>query len=244
MTKLNQIIAIEKGAKHKAGATLTGAHSVIQKAAVFNGLTRTYQPKDDEGEHLPSESTKVQVKVTDLIGSLIEDFVRMFDVVATKENANGSAAADVVVDGQTLLSQVPVTTLLFLEKQLVELRAFVGKLPTLDPADTWSLPDAADGAFQSQAVQTNRTKKVPQVLVKYAPTKEHPAQTEVFFEDQVVGTWTLTKFSGAVPASRVSELLDRIDTLAVAVKQAREEANSVEVTDVHIGKTVFDHLFA
>ena len=58
------------------------------------------------------------------------------------------------------------------------------------------------------------------------------------------GTWTLTKCSGAVPASRVSVLLDRIDTLAVAVKQAREEANSVDVTDVHIGKTVLDHLFA
>ena len=51
------------------------------------------------------------------------------------------------------------------------------------------------------------------------------------------------KFSGALPAKRVNELLERVEKLQQAVKFAREEANSAEVADQRIGDAVFGYLF-
>jgi hypothetical protein len=51
------------------------------------------------------------------------------------------------------------------------------------------------------------------------------------------------KFSGALPAKRVSELLERVEKLQDAVKFAREEANNAETTDRRVGDKVFGYLF-
>ncbi len=60
--KLNQIVAIEKGERASSLRTMTDVHNKL-KDALLSGLRRTYQPKDDEGETLPSESTNVQTTV-------------------------------------------------------------------------------------------------------------------------------------------------------------------------------------
>jgi len=52
------------------------------------------------------------------------------------------------------------------------------------------------------------------------------------------------KFSGALPAQRVNELVDRVERLQEAVKFAREEANSLEVEDVKVGEKILGFLFA
>ena len=51
------------------------------------------------------------------------------------------------------------------------------------------------------------------------------------------------KFSGALPAKRVNEILDRVQALQTAVKFAREEANNAEVADQRVGAAVFGYLF-
>jgi len=51
------------------------------------------------------------------------------------------------------------------------------------------------------------------------------------------------KFSGALPAARINELLERVEALQAAVKFAREEANGTVVTDQHVGDAVFGYLF-
>jgi hypothetical protein len=85
---------------------------------------------------------------------------------------------------------------------------------------------------------------VPRNHVKAEATDKHPAQVEVYFEDVTVGTWTTTKFSGALPATRVHELEARVEKLAHAVKFAREEANGFEVSDRRVGEAVFGYLLA
>jgi hypothetical protein len=62
MAKLNQIIALEKGVKSRSYANLTEAHQQLQKPPLLSGISRTYRPKDDEGERFPPESTRVQVR--------------------------------------------------------------------------------------------------------------------------------------------------------------------------------------
>ena len=73
---------------------------------------------------------------------------------------------------------------------------------------------------------------VQPVLVRVTVPKDVPA-----------GDWTTVKFSGALPATRVRTLLDRVEELQRAVKYAREEANGTEVTDRKAGEIIFGHLF-
>ena len=243
MAKLNQIIAVEKSVKSKSFQDLTEAHHAVQKPTLLSGLARMYQPKDEEGEQLPPESTKVQIKSEEILRDTAATLTRLFDVTATKDWANCHAKADVTVDGQVLLRDVPVTYLLFLEKQLTDLHTFVKKLPVLDAAESWTFDASAD-CYRTDAVRTIRTKKVPRNHVKAEATEHHPAQVEVYYEDIPVGYWSTTKFSGSLPARRVRELIARVEKLQAAVKFAREEANGAEVTDQRVGDAVFGYLFA
>ncbi len=242
MAKLNQIIAVEKSVKAQSFQELTEAHQSLQKPALLAGIARTYRPKDEEGEQLPPESTRVQLKAQEVIRRTVESLTKLFDVTATKDWTNCHARADVVVDGRTLLRQVPATYLLFLEKQLVDLHTFVKKLPVLDASETWAYDPSSD-AWATEPVQTLRTKKVPRNHVKAEATDKHPAQVEVYYEDVTVGYWRTVKFSGALPAQRVNELLARVERLQEAVKFAREEANSIEAEEQKVGEPFFQYLF-
>jgi hypothetical protein len=203
MTKLNQIIAIEKGIKSRSLEELTEAHHALQKPALLSGISRTYRPRDEEGEQLPPESTRVQIKGEEIIRQTVAIMTKLFDVTATKDWANCRAKADIVVDGKTVATQVPATYLLFLEKQLVDLHTFVKKLPVLDASESWGFDASAD-CWATEPTQTLRTKKIPRNHVKAEATEKHPAQVEVYYEDVSIGTWRTVKFSGALPAQSAS----------------------------------------
>ncbi|MCQ6556143.1 hypothetical protein NPS70_23610 [Streptomyces sp. C10-9-1] len=242
MAKLNQIIAVEKGVKTRAHHDLTAAHHGLQKPALLAGISRTYQPKDEEGEQLPPESTRVQVQAEEVLRDTARTLTRLFDVTATKDWANCTARADVTVDGRALLTGVPVSYLLFLEKQLTDIATFVRKLPVLDASESW-VHDPSTDAWKTDPVRTVRTRKVPRNHVKAEATEHHPAQVDVYYEDVPVGYWTTVKFSGALPARRLNELTERLEKLQQAVKFAREEANACEVDDRRAGDAVFGYLF-
>lgn len=242
MTKLCQIIAVANGKKSKAQSELTRVHHTLAKAGLLEGIARSYRPKDEEGEKLPGESKRVQFTATQGIREAAAVLSELIDVVATQDTANCEAKADVVVDGKALLPKVPVTNLLFLEKQLTDLHTFVDKLPTLDPAETWE-HDGAAGTFATPPFETARTKKIPRNHVKAEATDKHPAQVDVYIEDVVAGYWSTKKFSGALPATERNGMLERVRKLQEAVKFAREEANAIEVKDVKFGKPIMEYIF-
>lgn len=241
MAKLNQIIAIEKSVKSETTRRVTDLHRESQKAELMTGMSRTYVPRNDEDFVYPGETKNVQVTTSKSLADLKGSLARLLDVTLTKDDANQRARADVVVDGSVVLPDVPVTYLLFLEKQLTDVRTFVAKLPTLDPAENWSFSDAV-GHFIGEPAKTAKTKKVPRNHVKAEATDKHPAQVEMYTEDIPEGTWTRVNFSGAMPVTRKSEILDRITALQEAVKFAREQANETEVTDQHATEPVFDFI--
>lgn len=242
MPKLNQILAIEKGVKNDAFLAITDVHQRLQKATLLAGISRTYRPRDEDGEQLPPESTRVQLNADDAIKTVAVTLAKLFDVTATKEWTNSHAKADVVVDGQTLVTGAPATFLLFLEKQIVDLHTFVAKLPVLDPSETWEY-DLTTACYATPVTQTVRTKKIPRNHVLVEATKDHPAQVQVYTEDIGVGTWNTVKFSGALPARQVNDLRARLEKLQQAVKFAREEANSVAAQEQKVGATILDWLF-
>lgn len=246
MTKLNQIVAIEKGEK---AAINKQTAPLFQKAgvpALFHGLTKTYEPVDENGEQYPDENTLVQLTVTEILDAFRVPTTRLLDVISTKENANTGAFADVVVDGRTIIKDAPVTFLLQFEKQLAqEIRGLVNALPTLDPAQEWS-PSSTDraGISETPVIKRHKTKKIQRPIQLAKATDKHPEQVQLISEDVLAGYWSEKKFSGAISAARKQELLDRVDKLINAVKYAREQANDREITDKKVGKHVFDFLLA
>lgn len=242
MTKLSQIVAVEKGIKSRTTRDVTNAYRLTHIAEPLTGLSRSYKPRDEEGEQLPSEVKRVQHTIAEINAEVERSLVRLFDVTATKDWANTTAKADIVVDGGVLVADVPVPYLLFLEKQLNDLRTYVEQLPVLDPSETW-LDDDQPGVYRTEPTQTTRTRKVPRNHILYEATDKHPAQVETYTEDVVIGDYTLIKRSGALRESDRAALVERVDTLQLAVKYAREQANSAEVTDIEVGRTLLSYIF-
>lgn len=242
MAVLNQIIAIEKGIKGDAYSELTAINKIAQKPDSFYGIARAYEPLDDDGEKLPSESKRVQVTAVDLLGRAARSLTDLMRVTARKEWSNAVAKADVEVDGRVIVKDAPVTYLLFLEKQLNDLNTFVSNLPTLDTGTSWTR-DPNSGLYRSSEVRTSRSKKLQKALVLYQATPEHPAQTQLVTEDILVGYWATVALSGAIPPTVKEALLSRIGKLRIAVKMAREKANSVdEVESPDVGEAVFQYV--
>jgi hypothetical protein len=241
-TKLNQIIAVVKGKKTKTQKEITEVYHNLQKPTLFDGINRVYVPLDEDGETIPPETKYVQYKAKDAIRDMRLALTDLLDATATQDTANCKAVADVQVEGKVVLSKVPVTHLLFLEKQLVDLHTFVSKLPTLDPAEKWTFSTDVD-CFSSEKHRTNKTKKAMKNHVKAEATDKHPAQVETFTEDVKIGEWHVVNFSGAIPATEKNKYLEKVAKLQEAVKFAREEANSLDVTNVQVADPIFDFIF-
>lgn len=238
--RLNQVIAIEKGIKTKRERELTELYKQVQHPHLFDGFSKTYDPKDTDGEQFPAEVKRVQTTGEQVIKDMVRIMTELVDVSATREFANTQARADVVIDGKTILKDVPVGYLLFLEKQLNDVHTLIKTIPTLDPAQDWK-PDA-NGMQRTTPSTTGRTKKVQKAIVLYPATDKHPAQTQMVTEDVTIGHWTETKLSGALPAGQRQTLLERCERLQQAVKRAREEANTQTVEEKKLAQDVFSWL--
>lgn len=234
MSKLNQVIAIEKGVKQKNNDVGSELYKAAQKPALFNGFTKKYKPLDDTGEQYAPENMKVQMSVKQILKENARVLTDLLDITATKDFANCKAKANVVVDGVTLVENAPATYLLFLEKQLTDLHTLAAALPVLDNSEEWKLDANAD-LFKTEPTQTHKTKKVEKALVLYDATDKHPAQVKSVVDDQTVGHWETVKISGAMPLPEKTALVEKIEKLQKAVKFAREEANTTVADAQKIG---------
>lgn len=241
--KLNQILAVEKTVKAKREDQFTALYQNVQKPELSIGLSRTYQPKNEDGEKLPPERKVVQVKVDDICRQIVELNKEIFNITAAKDVTNCSALADITVDGEVILKGVPATHLLWVEKRLLQLQEFIAKLPTLPQDTVWKF-DEGQSLYRSDPVESIKTKKLEDmVVIPGTLSKEHPAQLWKKTEDVTVGTWTTTHLSGAIPVDRKKLLLERVEKFMKATKEAREEANQTPVTDLATG-VIVERIFA
>lgn len=240
--KLNQIIALVQGKKARATKLLTTIHHSWQKERLA-GIGRTYSPLAEDGEQFPPESRVVQVRVNSEIKKIQNELADFFNVVATQEYGNTEAVGNICVDEEILLADVPITVLLFLEKQLTDLGTLARNLPTLPTDRIWS-QDEAKNCWVTQPEQTVKTQKKVEPIVKYDATPEHPAQTDLISVDRTIGHWSTIHMSGALPETERDAIVLRIEKLQDAVKVAREEANSREVQFRDgIGSAVLGYVF-
>lgn len=250
MTQLNKIVAKDNGLRKRRKDEVSAWHHAVQRPNLTAGMTRTYQHALTDGdgnplETLPPEEVLVQVTAEQVLAEVRQIDAPWWDVAVTREVGNTLARAAVVVDGATLLEDVPVGALLFLEQRLNEWRVLVEKCPTLDPAYRWEPdPNSQPGVSKTPAITDNRTAQVITPVVLYEATDKHPAQVQALSEQKPVGVYTKHLFSGAMPRERRSQLLDRIDRLKTAVRYAREQANQQEVENREVAEPIFGFLFA
>ena len=237
-----QVIAIETDVKQRAKPAITKLHRATEKAELYEGSSATYEPVHEDEETFPPKNVKVRMVAEDTLKEMAELFVEFIDWTATKDIGNcvETARADVVVDGVKLVDQAPVHLLLFLERQVKDLRKAIAVIPTLSESEDWVYDEALGYHKTREPVRTHKTKTKKVGIVLHPPTKEHPAQTQLIDDTRTVGYWVGRKFSGALPAPRKKALMERANKLLQAVKIARGEANRSKAVIQNIGAGLFD----
>lgn len=239
--KLNQALAIEKSAKTAANSKGTELLKLNKQTALYNGMQKTFKPREEDDAR-PNENQVVQNNAKANLAQFRALFEDLWDATLTKDVGNQSAVASVTVDGLTT-EPLPVTYLIWLEKQLNDVKLFVSSLPLLDPAKEWCVErNPQTDLFETKAIETASTKKRAVVLTLAPATEHHQAQAQVAHEDVIAGVWSTKHLSGAVPKTYVDGILAKADKLLRAVKTAREEANSNKVDQKKIGEQLFSYL--
>lgn len=119
LPRLCEIIAVVSGKKGEVDKAVTEHYHKFQKRELFDGITRDYRPRTEDGEQLPSERKYAQLRAKDMIVEAIQKWTELFNLTTTLDNGNCVAKGNIEIDGKVLVPGLPVSTLLFLEKQLV-----------------------------------------------------------------------------------------------------------------------------
>ena len=249
---LHEILSIEQDVKANAERARGQLVETFRtKQAHFTGMRRTYRPfsvdeasGEDGGEKLEAE-TQLAKTVPEQLDLCLREVGKALDLGMQIDEANTRARADIVVDGEVLLADVPATFLLQLERRLKEVQAVLKEIPCFDPVRIWSVDPAADKkhVLRAEPVVTIRKKRVRKYNVMVEATKEHPAQVDVVEVEEPVGEIRSYDWTGMVSTGKKEALLEQVDRLLAAVKQARSRANTVEVDQSRkVGKVLMDYL--
>jgi hypothetical protein len=240
--KLHQLIANEGDTNSAYDRIKAETFGVFKDHSRLDGFTRTYTPKDAEGQGLPDERKEIVTTVRQRLDWTERFLTELLDHELKRDRTNTTAKADLVVDGKTIAENVPATYLLTLERRLKEIRAVYDAIPTLDMAHPWKAREAGSDVMQYGPVEQVRTEKQTIPLVLHPGTDKHPPQVDKIIKDVVIGTWNRVEFSGRITPDRKAQYLERVDKFIKAVRDARMDANNATVIDDAIGKQVFEYL--
>ncbi len=240
---LAQIVAVEEGVRSSTDKWAKTVFTELAKEPVLYGKDYTHEVFPDTGAVTqPPEKQRVRLNTAELLAEAQGRLARLFDVTATRDWANTDAVADVIVDGNVLLGDVPTTYLLFCEKRLGELAAWVRALPTQNPAMDW-LPTTKEGIWKTApAIRQTTTQEVEFKIVSPAEGMR-PAQYEGIPRHVVTGQWTRVELTSALTPDQSKAILARLTALTEAVKMARIHANKIDAPDVKVGKAILGYVF-
>lgn len=244
-TTLAQVTATVKHHQTVASAAGARGHATLVSPGITEGRESTFAPQTDADDPLPPRTENVAGRALEILEPIMAAYARYGDSCATRDwgNCEADARADVELpDGTVLLHNVPLTFILWLEKQCTHTwRTLLEKVPTLDPRESWEF-DGEKELWRSQPRQEPALLQVPDGTVLYDATPEHPAQVSEFHRPELTGVWTHVRFSGAIPPQVHSALMERLDELTIAVKLARERANATKVREQHVSAPLIAYL--
>lgn len=251
MPKLHEILAVEATKEGRFKETLQEMTTLFKsKTSHFAGFERTLKllgedtPEKTDRELAESEHQAVTTTVPSELDYLAEAVGDYFDIMLQRDEANQRAVADIIIDGEMIALNVPATTLLALENKLKQLRPIYDQIPTLQPGVTWE-PDPTVGDYiykDKNPEYRTKTKKSFEFKILVQATDKFPAQTEKWESVEDIGVFTRIRWSSMISVADKSKLLARFDALTMAVKQARQRANEVEINQRQIGSGIFKYL--
>ena len=249
MSQLHEILAVEQGLAETANRiTKETTKTLGEKRSIFEGLTKENEIFSESDQHLkmPTENKEVQSTVTEQLDYAAGEITRYWDVILQKEEANQRANADIIINGNVISTDVPAIVLLGMEKKLNALLSLYNAIPTLDAAKAWEADPAYSkpGVFRTKYPETRQQGTVNREWKEIsAATDRHPAQLKEVETTNIIGKYTVTSFSAALPSIEKAEKIQRLTALIRAVKAARQRANTVPVnTDLTFGKELLDYV--
>ncbi len=235
---LHEILAVEQDVKANAERARSQALDTFRtKQTHFTGIRRTFRPfavdealGESGGERLEAE-TRLAKTVSEELSQVMREVGKAIDIGLQLDEANTRARADIVVDGEVLVADVPATFLLQLERRLRELRSVFKEAPTYDPVRIWNVDAAADKkhVLRAEPVVTIRKQRARKYNVMCEATTKHPAQVDIVEVDEPVGEIRSYEWTGMLSVGKKAALLEQLDRLAAAVKQARSRANTTKI---------------
>jgi hypothetical protein len=241
---LSQVITVNKSVHSRAYEQISELHKKAQKPDLFAGIVKTYEASNDAEEQLPPESKPVQLRWEEILNSYKKLWTEWWDLEASKDEANTRAKADITVDGVVLASDVPVSHLLFLEKQLADVRKAIDVLPELPSDKEWTF-DPSSNIHKTEVRRKARVQNKKRPVVLHGPVFKDghpplPAQTQLVDDQVITGYYSEMHLSGAVTQAKKQGMLERVNRLIDAVKDARQRANQTEAADKAVGKKLLD----
>ena len=248
MTKLHELLAVGQSLRGQAEATRTDLKNTFEKKTThFTEKVITFKPVAEDVPDKVETQFTLQTTIADELEWIAGKLFPAIDCGHRIDVANTVAKADVMLaDGTVILSGVPATSLLQLEHRLTEIQDFVAAIPTLDPTKGFALDrERGEGIYRASDVEKPRTEKKFDFIVMVPPTDKHPAQVKELSVDKVIGHTLQQEWSSLITVADKGRMLDRVESLSRAVKQARSRANDteVDVTKNAVGRVLLDFVF-
>lgn len=248
MTKLHEILAVESDLEAVAKKVIAeGLDTFTKRQQHFFARHQSWEMLDEARKNeAPADDVHfMETTVGKKLEYVENHLIKYYDTLIRKELANQLATADLIVDGQVIAPALPVTFLLGMEKRLVQVRGLYQAIPTLPPGAEWRpADDKGVGVYVVANPEVKaKTEKTIKSKVLVPATDNHPAQIEKWFEDKIIGRSTTITWAGLITPAEKSNLLERLDNLIQAMKQARQRANAQVVNkDLAIGRLLFEYV--
>lgn len=244
--KLHQLIAVESDLEARRRKFREDTMKVFSgKQNLFEGSVKTLTWfNEEEKTDWPDEYQHMTDTVAEQLKFYAEAEIPYLDAVCQKDSTNQMAKADLIVGDQVIATGLPATFLLGLESKLVQIRELYAGIPTLKAGVEWKPSmDKGEDVFELvHPEETLRTAKKFKHTILVPPTDKHPAQVEKWEEQVPVGKFTKHRWCSMFTSARKSQVLNNLDQLIMATKQARQRANNTPVVDAHIGQKLFDFI--
>lgn len=238
MGKLHEVIAAEETRATVFKDAISQTTAIFQSPHALEGVMQHVRATvEDDGSaggglHIPEvvEVVEVAETVTGRVRQIVQAFDRFADVIVDKEFGNTVAKAALIVDGEELgPPEMPATFLLSMENKLKPLLTVLRAIPVHDMKTDWVPHDGRPNVMKGRSETRTITKKVERSKVVVDPTEHQPGQYHIFTEDMKVGEKTITALSGKWSPTQKARIIERVENLICAFRQARQRANEVEV---------------
>ncbi len=136
---LHELLAVEADLRNTKDRTRDEVirEFTINPATFLGAIKNLYLFDEDRKAEEQEVRVEVANTVTEKLKEITATFTRYWNLRLQKEAANQSATADVIINGETIFKNIPVTFLLNMEEELRQVRKVYSVMPTLKPGVAW-----------------------------------------------------------------------------------------------------------